>query len=284
MEKRDLVFDTAALTDIGRLRKNNEDKFFMMDKRGPNGFKATSYGIYLVADGMGGHQAGEVASEIASKVIPGVIKKHLEQESAFFSPLQLIKQGIIQANQEIFGLATEKKHLHSMGTTVTVGLRLDNQLYLGHVGDSRCYLIRNGEIRQLTEDHSLIGFLLRERLITRQEAERHPEKGKIFRCLGVSDRVSVDLIELTLKGYDSLIFCTDGLTNQVNDREILESVARNGHARDVCRNLINIANTWGGEDNTSIIAMKSNLLLTRQKSDSIGSQNILYDKPISKVK
>ncbi len=142
-----------------------------------------------------------------------------------------------------------------MGTTVTLGFRLDNDLYLGHVGDSRAYLIRKGMIEQLTEDHSLVAQLLKEGVITPEEAKEHPEKGKILRCLGVSDKVVIDTSSQTLCDGDSLVFCSDGLTTCVTDNEILDCVRQSKNAGAACYGLINLANSRGGEDNTSVIVV-----------------------------
>jgi serine/threonine protein phosphatase PrpC len=263
-KRKHLLLDTAALTDTGMVRKNNEDTVLALDIHGANTFSAESYGIYLVADGMGGHQAGEVASEMAAQIISETLLDGLRQETQSLSPPRLIKQAIEKANTEIYHKAGDNPELLTMGTTVTLGLRLDKSLYLGHVGDSRAYLIRKGKIRQLTEDHSLIARLLKDGVISPEEAETHPDRSKILRCLGVTTEVKIDTCKQTSKHDrlsldigDSLVFCTDGLTNHVSDEEIRDYVQKGEGAEVICRELINLANLRGGSDNISVIVVRT---------------------------
>jgi len=187
----------------------------------------------------------------------------MKREGKSRSPSNLVKHAVEQANKQIFDMAATRPELYSMGTTITLGFRLDDALYLGHVGDSRAYLIRKGTIRQLTEDHSLVAQLLREGKITLQEAKRHPDRGTILRCLGASGDVTVDAFIqngeeriLTLYNGDTLLFCSDGLTSEVPDYEILDCVEESNNATDACRKLIDLANYRGGGDNISIIIVK----------------------------
>jgi len=261
--KTNLSFETAALTDVGRVRKNNEDCVFTLDGREPNAFGTESYGIYVIADGMGGHRAGEVASEMATQIVSTTLIDSLRREGKSRSPSNLVKHAIEKANKQIFDMAASRPELYSMGTTITLGFRLDDALYLGHVGDSRAYLIRKGMIRQLTEDHSLVAQLLKEGKITPEEAKKHPDRGVILRCLGTSDSVTVDTLiqndkerRLTLYNGDILLFCSDGLTSDVPDNEILDCIEERNNAREACRKLIDLANYKGGGDNISIIIVK----------------------------
>jgi protein phosphatase len=211
---------------------------------------------------MGGHQAGEVASKMAAQIISATILENLRETKGIPSPYLFIKQAINKANVEIHARACSNPHLSSMGTTVTLGLRLDDRLYLGHVGDSRAYLVRGGRIKQLTEDHSVVAHLLKAGMITPEETETHPDRGKILRCLGTSARVAIDTYnqrgkedKLILQSDDNLVFCTDGLTGHVTDDEILDCVQK-GNAYSACRDLIRLANQRGGEDNISLIVVK----------------------------
>jgi serine/threonine protein phosphatase PrpC len=261
--KTNLSFETAALTDVGRVRKNNEDCVFALNGREPNAFGAESYGIYVIADGMGGHRAGEVASEMATQIVSATLIDSLGREGKSRSPSYLVKHTVEQANKQIFDMAATRPELYSMGTTITLGFRLDDALYIGHVGDSRAYLIRKGTIRRLTEDHSLVAQLLKEGKITPEESKRHLDRGKILRCLGASDNVTVDtLIKngkeriLTLYIGDTLLFCSDGLTSDVTDDEILDCIKESNNAKDTCKKLIDLANYKGGGDNISIIIVR----------------------------
>ena len=258
-----MIFDTATLTDPGMVRENNEDSSFALETSLPITPETVSLGIYIVADGMGGHQAGEVASKMAVQVISTTLLDSMQHKSESFSPSLYIKQAIGKANAEIHARASGNPQLSSMGTTVTLGLRLDDRLYLGHVGDSRAYLIRGGGIKQLTEDHSVVAQLLKAGMITPEEAKTHPDQGKILRCLGTSDQVAIDTYshsgkkdKLILQNGDSLVFCTDGLTGQVSDDEIIDCVQKSDDAHSACRDLILLANLRGGEDNISLIVVK----------------------------
>lgn len=257
------MFDTATLTDPGMVRENNEDSSLALETSLPITPEPVSVGIYIVADGMGGHQAGEVASKMAVQIISNTLLDNLRGSGGALSPSLFVKQAIYKANAAIHAGASGNPHLSSMGTTVTIGLRLDNRLYLGHVGDSRAYLIRKGSIKQLTEDHSVVAQLLKTGMITPEEAKTHPDQGKIFRCLGTSSEVAIDTYDqsskkdkLILKNGDSLVFCTDGLTGHVTDDEILDCVQKGNDAHSTCRDLILLANLRGGEDNISIILVR----------------------------
>jgi len=258
-----MIFDTATLTDPGMLRENNEDSSFVLETSLPAKRDMLSLGIYIVADGMGGHRAGEIASQMAVRIISDTLLERFKETDYVKSPSLLIKEAFKKANAEIYASASGNPQMSSMGTTVTLGLRLDDRLYLGHVGDSRAYLIRKGEIKQLTEDHSVVAQLLRAGMITPAEAKTHPDQGKIFRCLGNADEVAVDTYSqrgkkdnLILQNGDSLIFCTDGLTIHVTDDEILGCVQKGNDAKSTCRDLILMANLRGGEDNISLIVVK----------------------------
>jgi serine/threonine protein phosphatase PrpC len=262
-KKKRLISNTATLTDKGMVRDNNEDSSFVLETSLPTASGIVSLGIYIVADGMGGHQAGEVASKIAVEAISTTLLNNMKHKGESKSPFLYIKQAIEKANAEIHARACSNPHLSSMGTTVTLGLRLGDRLYLGNVGDSRAYLIRGGRIKQLTEDHSVVAQLLKVGMITPEEAKTHPDRGKILRCLGTSAQVAIDTYihsgnenKLILQGDDSLVFCTDGLTGHVSDDEILDSVQNGGDSHSVCRDLVRLANLRGGEDNISLIVVK----------------------------
>jgi serine/threonine protein phosphatase PrpC len=256
------TFDTATLSERGLVRDNNEDSSFMFETSLPVGSRAVSLGIYIVADGMGGHQAGEIASKMAVQIISATLLERFKASESMTSPYLLVKEAFNKANAEIYARAHASPLLSSMGTTATLGLRLDDRLYLGHIGDSRAYLIRAGKIKQLTEDHSVVAQLLKAGMITPEEAETHPDRGKILRCLGTSAQVAIDTNsqrdnkdQLILKGDDSLVFCTDGLTRHVSDNEILVCVKK-ADAYTACGDLIRLANSRGGEDNISLIIVK----------------------------
>ena len=263
IKKKYLIFDTSALTDTGMVRENNEDSLLVLNSEEVGVKSAESSGIYMVADGMGGHQAGEVASDMAIQIISETLSDSLNQGGGRLSPNLLIGQAVDKANTEIYKKARSKPQLFNMGTTVTLGLRLDNRLYIGHVGDSRAYLVRNGRIRPLTEDHSLVAQLLKEGMISAEEAKTHPDRNKIYRCLGVSTRVDIDSYRkvgskdwLSLHSGDTLVFCTDGLSGYVSDVDYLDCLLHADGAESACRELVRLANLKGGEDNISVIVVR----------------------------
>jgi serine/threonine protein phosphatase PrpC len=264
MQKRNLHFDTACITDTGMVRKNNEDSCFVLEKAQSTDLGVDSHGIYLIADGMGGEQSGEVASTKAVAEISSFILESLKSAVKGESFSNLVKQAIEKANSEMYNMARSNPQLSNMGTTLTMGLRINNELYLGHVGDSRAYLIRSGEIRQLTQDHSVVAGLLKAGMITPDEAIRHPDQGKIYRCLGTAPSVIMDTYKevgneekLTLMRGDSLVFCTDGMTAHVSNEEIMAEAERPTSAYDACRHLAWLANQRGGTDNVTVIVVKS---------------------------
>jgi len=265
MQKRNFHFDTACLTDLGMIRQNNEDACLVLEISRSTDSGKNSYGLYLVADGMGGEQAGEVASSKAVEVISSAVLENLiTPPDKLQSPFELVRNSIEKANSEIYNMARKSPQLSTMGTTLTLGFRVNNELYLGHVGDSRAYLIRDGIIKQLTHDHSVVAGLLKAGLITPEEARQHPDRGKIFRCLGSSPNVAIDTYrevgdeeKLDLQHGDSLVFCTDGLTAHVSDEEILAEVEKSNGACEACQRLIWLANERGGTDNISVIVAKS---------------------------
>jgi|GEM_PF-257699 len=264
MTRASLRYCSASLTDIGMVRPNNEDACLSIEVSRCIGSHTDSYGIYLVADGMGGHAAGEIASAKAVEKIASCILDALNSQNGSRSFSQLVKDAIATANHEIYSMAQSSPGLSSMGTTVTLGLRVNNELYLGHVGDSRCYLVRDGKIARLTRDHSVVGGLLERGVITKEQARVHPDRGKIYRCLGSASEVSIDTCETTgygegleLRSGDKLVFCTDGMTSNVSDEEILECVKKRKDVNSICRDLVQLANVKGGEDNISVVVVEA---------------------------
>ena len=257
-------FDTAMLTDKGMVRENNEDSCFVLETSESTASGTIYYGLYLVADGMGGHKAGEIASAKAVEVISSTILEKVKaaDKERIFS--QIVVEAIEKANGEIYNMARDNPTFAGMGTTATVGLRVDNQLYLGHVGDSRAYLVRGGSITRLTHDHSLVASLVKAGMITEEEAKQHPERNKIFRCLGNSPDVSIDTYRevgnedsFIIQNGDNLVFCSDGLTDYVLDNEILAVLIEADSAYYACERLMSVANQRGGDDNISIVVVKS---------------------------
>lgn len=242
--------EIGSLTDIGMKRKANQDNIYAS--------KDSNVPLFLVADGMGGHKAGEIASKMAKDIIVNNFELREDSLKDKLDITRFIKSSIEETNTKIYLKASRNKEYKGMGTTLTMSYIEDNTVYLGHVGDSRAYIIRDGKINQLTEDHSYVNQLLKTGTITKEEAKNHPNKNMITKAVGSSSILEVDLIEFKFKEDDILILSTDGLTNMVSDLEILEYFNKNIPIQKTCEELVKRANFKGGQDNISIVAVKIN--------------------------
>jgi len=232
----------AARTDVGRKRRGNEDCYAV----------AEDLGLYLVADGMGGHTAGQVASEIASQAAVGALRTLVDASASLTDKLRF---AVTAANREILDTAQRKPELAGMGTTLVALLAESDRVALAHVGDSRAYLIRGGRIRQLTDDHSLVAELVRRREITETAARGHPHRHVLTRALGVRRSVEPDLAELTPEAGDIFVLCSDGLTGHVRDAEIAEVASGADDPAAACAELVDLANDRGGDDNITVLVL-----------------------------
>lgn len=232
----------GSLTDIGKVREINQDSFAV----------DLETGLFLVADGMGGHAAGEKASQTAVEIITQKVKAGASGASNG-QLLDLLQTSIQEANREIINASMEDQSMRGMGTTATVLVAKGNQLYVGHVGDSRAYMVRNRRIDQITDDHSIVAQLVRARAITPQEAARHPYRNVITRCLGMQVDVEADTQQRELKSGDRLLICSDGLSGLVSDDEMLQHVLSSTDPQKTCEDLVNLANERGGNDNITVV-------------------------------
>jgi serine/threonine protein phosphatase PrpC len=230
--------ESAGRTDPGRVRRRNEDAFVLDPP------------LFAVADGMGGAQAGEVASRLAA----AAFREYHEADR--LAPDQRLQAIIQEANRRIFERARADSDVSGMGTTVTAALLTGRRLTLGHVGDSRAYRIRDGELEQLTEDHSLVGDLMRSGRLTPEEADSHPQRSVITRALGTDPEVSIDTITVDAEPGDLFLLCSDGLTTMVTDEDILGILSAAPTLDDAARELVRAANTGGGEDNVTVVLFR----------------------------
>jgi protein phosphatase len=231
-------------TNKGLMRENNEDSFIVEE--------FDKYSLYAVADGMGGHKAGEVASSIAIERIRSYFVEKMGMED--FQPPSFIIESVTLSNDKIREEALKNEDCCGMGTTVTMAVidKLQNIIYIGNVGDSRAYLLRNNEIKQITTDHTYVYELLKDGRITADEAKTHPKRNVITRALGSEEIVHADIFEVEFYKNDILLLCTDGLTTHVSDDEMLEIIKEYGSSESV-KKLIKLANDNGGTDNITII-------------------------------
>jgi PPM family protein phosphatase len=252
-----MEYTAAARTDVGRKRSGNEDSFCV----------ARELGLFLVADGMGGHAAGEVASRLAVETIQDWMRKYARGESTPLvgQPLaggsnrsNWLLSSIRLANRVIFETAQGGKEYAGMGTTLVAALAMGTRVALAHVGDSRIYRVRDDQIVQLSKDHSFIQQQLERGIISSEEAHDSQYRHLITRALGLKESVEVDLVEQDVQSGDLLLLCSDGLSDLLEDEEML--AATREHADDlekICQTLIDQANYKGGDDNITVLVIQA---------------------------
>ena len=222
-------------TDTGRKRRRNEDAYVVEPP------------LFAIADGMGGAQAGELASSLAA----GAVR---EDEAAAGSGERRVAELIQEANRRVYERSSQDAAASGMGTTMTVAFVGDANVAFGHVGDSRAYLIRDGKLEQLTEDHSLVAELVRSGKLSPEEAESHPQRSVITRALGTDPDVDVDTFSIETAPDDLFMLCSDGLTSMVEDDVILQTIEKNrDNLQTAAKALIRAANKGGGEDNITVV-------------------------------
>jgi PPM family protein phosphatase len=240
----------CAKTDKGMVREINED--FCNIIYGCSDIPPT----FIIADGMGGHNSGEIASKTAVDYISNAMTQSIGLLSEGTDILHAVKTIIQDANKAVYDKSIEFTENHGMGTTLIITMIIGKIMYIGHVGDSRLYLIRNDLIKRITMDHSYIEELVRNGSLTREEAERHPGKNIITRALGCSGGLEVDTYICDIEEKDSFVLCTDGLTNMLAEDEI-KRIVNSCTPEAACEELINTANSNGGEDNITVIVIKN---------------------------
>lgn len=239
----------CVCSDIGKVRNINQDSYFYSED--------SILPLFVVADGMGGHNAGEVASSLAIETIKEnyIKEKGNIVEGKLHIP-SFINLTLLEANNRILKKAKENENCEGMGTTITSGIIFNNELFIGHMGDSRAYLFREKELYQLTQDHSLVAELVRNGSISNEEAINHPQKNIITRALGTDEDIKVDIISKRVECGDIILLCTDGLTNMVSDLKIKEILLKNNDLRQACCELTDEANNFGGFDNTTVMIIE----------------------------
>lgn len=246
-----MKLDCYGMTDVGRKREKNEDSLLVN----------ADLGLFMVADGMGGHLGGEFASRIAVKTVEETVKQVLEDPEATISteltldrsdPGDILKYALRVASQRIFEQASSNPNLRGMGTTAVALLIRDGKGYIAHVGDSRAYLAKDKELRQLTIDHSFVAEQLRAGFISEEELKNHKYRNIITRSVGFQNDVEIDLLVRDLEEGDCFLLCSDGLSNMVPEEEI-KGLALKYPPKEACRKLIETANKRGGDDNVTVI-------------------------------
>ena len=239
------MLKTFSITDIGRKRKQNQDYVFTSERAIGN-----LPNLFIVADGMGGHKAGEYASKYTVETICNCVERSFEK-----NPMLILQKAIETANIHIRRRASADESLEGMGTTVVAATCLGMQLQVANVGDSRLYVVNEG-IRQITRDHSLVEEMVRMGGINREAARNHPDKNIITRAIGANDTVEADFFTVELTAGDIVLLCSDGLTNMLEDQEIQEILGGYGELPEKAQRLIETANAHGGKDNIAVILIE----------------------------
>ena len=239
----------SQITETGLIRENNEDSLLV----------CPDLGLFAVADGMGGHSAGEVASketvEYLEKNIRSLMKENIDPENIILKAMQ-------NTNRFVYDISKLKLNWRGMGTTVTACFipvffpGEDNNIFIAHVGDSRAYLMKNRRIIQVTSDHSLVGEMLKNGSITEETAHDHPKRNILTKAIGISKHISIDLHNISVSSGNKILLCTDGLTNHVKNFEINEIVLKFQDVEGAAKKLVDTALSRGGTDNISVILIE----------------------------
>lgn len=230
-------------TDVGRVRENNEDSY--------SNYISPDYSLHIVADGMGGHSAGEIASSLAVQYIEDYIKNNFNKNEIFDTIVEAIKH----AHKHIIKLASDTPELKGMGTTVILSLIYEDNLYYANIGDSRIYLYSNNEMIQITKDHSYVQELIDAGVITEEEAKFYP-RNQITSALGTEMNYKVDIDKLPLSTNDTILMTTDGLTDLIDDNDIYDVLKMEYSPEDITEILTYMANSTGGKDNITITCIR----------------------------
>ena len=238
-----------AKSDVGKVREMNQDSYYISNS-------LDEVQLYMLADGMGGYKGGEIASSLAIQTAKSYIENNFKEiPKDRDSIIQLLGSSMEYANMVVYEKSLENPELEGMGTTLEIALIYNNKVYIGHIGDSRIYRIRNEFIRKLTQDHSYVQKLVKDGTITKEEAEHHPQKNMLMKALGCNAFVEPDVM---VKGFlkdDILVISSDGLTNLVKQEDIFKIVKKN--FEQAPKELVNLANDNGGYDNITVVVIKN---------------------------
>ncbi|AWV88312.1 Stp1/IreP family PP2C-type Ser/Thr phosphatase [Bradymonas sediminis] len=249
----------AGMTDVGSTRDHNEDDFYLSDGK---------EALCVVADGMGGHRSGEVASAMAIKAMVEYYRETMSDEASAPDPpvgedgeeVDLIeyrlREAVLSANTAVFTAASESEMYQGMGTTIVLGYFTNDGAYFANIGDSRAYRFRDGKLEQRTEDHSLANEYVRMGILAAEDIEYFPYKNVITRACGLADEVEVDVHFEEMQVDDIFLFCSDGLSDMIRDGQIEQLFKEEDDLEKLCRRLIDVANENGGEDNITVILAK----------------------------
>ena len=254
------AFSGGWLTDVGRVRNHNEDALFVLTGEQEANNAAPSFGLFMLADGMGGHQSGEIASALALRVAAGWLLSHVylplvdggDRGGDQPSLTDVVREAVSQANRVV------TRDFPGSGSTLTCGMILGDRLFVGHVGDSRAYLLRLGQpARQLTKDHSLVNRLMEMGQLTEEEAAVHPQRNVLYRAIGQGATLEIDVFTYALEPGDRLLLCSDGLWGVLDEAQIWRLIQEAETPQQACTQLVDAANAAGGNDNISVVLVET---------------------------
>ncbi len=242
---------TGAYTDLGKTRPINEDNFYVSEYVSRPGV------IYaMVADGMGGHNAGETASEVAVSEVSGFINQYYSKDLPPEQIKDMLIAAINNANKTVYEGAQKNEALSGMGTTITVCFYCAGRVTVAHVGDSRAYVLRDDVMHKITQDHSLVAELLANGQITPEQARNHPQKNVITRAVGTEPDIEIDIYEFEVQPKDIILLCTDGLSNMLSDNRMKEIIGEAKKMEEAAEKLVDAANDEGGYDNITAVLLE----------------------------
>ncbi len=244
------MIKTFSITDIGKKRKMNQDYVYTSEM--PVGPLPN---LFLVADGMGGHKAGDYASKCAIETIVETVESSRDTET-----VSVLEKAIRRANDVVRQTAESDEAMNGMGTTLVAATLDGDRLCVANVGDSRLYIVGGREIRQITRDHSLVEEMVRMGGLKREQAKNHPEKNIITRAIGAEDEIDIDFFSVELKPGDVVLMCTDGLTNMIEDEEIRMILHGQRDLVEKAESLVNAANNNGGKDNIAVVLIEPEII------------------------
>ena len=227
-------------SDVGIVRSLNEDYAGYIEEE--------EFKLYVVADGMGGHNAGEVASEMAVKAVEAYVKENYKEQGS-----NVLENAVLFANEKIYNKAIVGSEYKGMGTTLVAALVYRNTIIVANVGDSSCFGVIDNNITKITKDHSLVQELIDSGSITEEEGRNHPKKNVITRALGTNNVVKIDIFKVDINTYDKYLLCTDGLSNEVLKEEILREISDINDYNTACDKLVLLAKNRGGRDNITVL-------------------------------
>jgi PPM family protein phosphatase len=239
----------SGLTDTGRVRPGNEDAWAA----------DASQGLYIVADGMGGHNAGEIAARLVVESLPKMVRKRIKPETKSVSTglARRLRSAVSRLSRDVYEHSMSEPGLHGMGATVVLAMVRGGEAVIVHMGDSRAYLLRAAKLRLMTKDHSIVQELLDRGRITPDEVATHPARNRITASVGMPGEPSPDSRRLVLQAGDKLLLCTDGLAGMIPDEHIAKILDRRDPPELVCRELIDAANAAGGHDNITVVVLEA---------------------------